>query len=218
MSNCSEGFVEAPFCKGTPAGVLLELASMASRLLLPRFLGRGSFVAALIVVSTGLFASGCESNVQVHSAYDHKQDFSKYHTFAMLEPNKPVASDNPAVDPFVLQRLRQIAYSRMLRRGFKPVAKEQADLLVHVLAGVKERLEPNSTSYYGYAWRGPAFSYTYTQYQEGTVVLDLIDPKLNAVVWRGAGVRRVVNAPTNAELSEVIDRIISFYPPGSKPE
>ncbi|HSC88255.1 MAG TPA: DUF4136 domain-containing protein [Polyangiaceae bacterium] len=174
-------------------------------------------VLSLVLAATVVpLLVACGSNVQVKTAFDKSKDFGRYRTFAMLEPNKPVRSNDPDVDPFVLQRLRQIIYARLLKRGYTPVAREQADMLVHVLAGVKERVELNSTSYYGYAWRGPAFGYTYDQYQEGTVVIDLIDTKENAVVWRGAGVRRVVSAPDNAELAEVVDRILGEFPPGAK--
>jgi len=185
-----------------------------ARLGLPRPQLLAAVVLAAVVLAAVVLTAGCGVSVQVHSAFDPGKNFSTYRTFAMLEPNKPVQTDNPDVNPFVLQRLRQIAYSRLKERGFVPVERKDADLVVHIMAGVKERLEMNSTNYYGYAWRGPAFNYNWQQYQEGTVVLDLIDAKANAVVWRGSGVRRVVTEPSNAELGEVIDRILSQYPPG----
>lgn len=169
-------------------------------------------IAALLLV--GII--GCGSNVYVRSSFDPTAQFGRYRTFAMLVPNKPVQTGDVQADPFVLQRLRQITYSRMLAKGFQPVARADADLLVHVLEGVQQRLEVYSSSYYGYGFRGPAFGYSVHRYEEGTIVVDFIDRRENAVVWRGSGARRVGTERDNQELSEVVDEILARYPPAKR--
>ena len=188
----------------------MVLRSAASR-------GRATFCVRLLSYALLLFVvTACGSNVYVRSSFDPAAEFGRYRTFAMLLPNKPVQTKDVQADPFVLQRLRQVTYSRLVARGFRPVAREEADLLVHVLEGVQQRLEVYSTGYYGYGFRGPAFGYSVNRYEEGTVVIDLIDRSENAVVWRGSGARRVGVERNNEELQEVVDEILARYPPSKQ--
>lgn len=64
----------------------------------------------------------------------------------------------------------------------------------------------------GYAQRVP--------YKEGTVIIDLIDPKTNTIVWRGYGVGELHNPKsTLKEIPKVVDGIIkqlSLAPPMRK--
>ena len=176
-------------------------------------LGRLVLVA---LVALGLL-SGCGANVSVRYAYDRTGAFSSYRTFAMLEPNKPVPSQRADEDPFELQRLRQLTHAGLRARGLTAADKAEADLVVVVLVGMKQRVEVRTMSYPsypGYRYRGPGFGYDIQEVEEGTVAIDLIDRKRNAVVWRGTGVRRVIERLSDEEMQEVIGRILEGSLPG----
>jgi len=178
------------------------------------------------------FATGCGSPVTVKAAYDPAAPFQQYRTFAMLEPNRPVPTGMDS-DPFTLRQLRELTYQTLVQRGFRPVTTDQADVVVGVLARMQERVDVDSTGgpytgpydyrYYGYGPRyggpwagfGTTFGPTVTKYDEVQVAIDLIDPKANEVRWRGYGARRA-DKPLNAEqMREVIQRILSQFPPGA---
>jgi len=55
-------------------------------------------------------------------------------------------------------------------------------------------------------------------YDEGTVVLDIIDPKTRNLVWRGSAQSRVDDGDTpeerDARVNEAYRRILERFPPG----
>lgn len=185
-------------------------------------------VLGLVLGSCGGFLLGCGSSIAVKAAYDPAAPFSKYRTFAMLEPNLPVPTGLD-IDPFTLQRLRQLTFEALEGRGLRAVALGQADLHVAVLARSQERVEvdPYGGTYmyggpagyyaryggYGYGpvstWSAPSVR----RYQEDVVAIDLIDPKENAVRWRGVGSQQSPSAKSDANLREMVQRILSLFPP-----
>ena len=51
-------------------------------------------------------------------------------------------------------------------------------------------------------------------YQLGTLVLDVVDPKTHAVVWRGAVTGAFNNRDSAyASIPEIVERILSAFPP-----
>lgn len=147
-------------------------------------------------------------------ANDPSVDFSKLRTFSMLEPNRPVPSDNPKVDPFTLQRLRQLVYLSLKRRGYLPVDKESADLLVGVVAGQDEHVEVYSTGpYYGYnSMMGPPHSNYVQRSEYGILVIDIVERQKKSVIWRGTGERYLDGALKDPEMSEMVEAVLAQFP------
>jgi len=155
----------------------------------------------------------------VKTAHDPGAPFESYKTFSMLQPNRPVHSENTEVDPFVLQRLRQLTYLRLKAQGLRPANKSKADLLVGVIAGKNEQLHFYSTysrdpwgGPYGYGF-GSGFSNTQVmRIREGSVVIDLIDRKENSVVWRGTGIRATQRGIGEEEARHLVNEILERSP------
>jgi hypothetical protein len=97
--------------------------------------------------------------------------------------------------------------------------EEGADLVVVIHAGKKDRMQV--TNYGGYGWYDPWWGpYGHTNvsyYEQGTVVIDLVDPGEKALVWRGIGSRAVQRYDSPAEAKEAVDlivgKILNRYPP-----
>lgn len=185
------------------------------------------FAVCLVAV----LSTACGSAVSVKAAYDPAAPFQQYRTFAMIEPNRPVPTGMDS-DPFTLRQLRELTYQALVARGFRAVPMDQADLIVGVLARFQQQVDVSSVGgpytgaydyrYYGYGpryggpWGGFGMTYgpTVTKYDEMQVAIDLIDPKKNEVRWRGYGARRADKQLNAAQLQEMIERILSQYPPG----
>jgi len=132
----------------------------------------------------------------------------------MLEPDRALPTD-PDVDPFLMQRLRRMVRETMLARGFREAAPEAAELRVGVMAVVRGRIVVYPSSFgYGYRWGSPWRGYDVREYDEGTIVIDLIDARQRAVVWRGTGTRVVTSRTSEEDLREVVWEILDEYPPG----
>lgn len=166
-------------------------------------------------VLIALAAVGCGSGIQVDIAYDKKASFAKLQTFAMVLPNKAVpVSGN--VDPFKMLRMRQLTYGRMIARGFHAAPKESADFLVGVHAGVQNEIDNADVYDSGYLY-GAGYPSADIPYKEGTLVIEFIDGKQKTVVWHGRGSSEVTSETTDERIAEIIDAILSYYPPGSTP-
>ena len=59
---------------------------------------------SLTVCGVALALAACTPSVNVTTACDHSAPFADYRTFAMMLPNKPVATSSVSIDPFVMQR------------------------------------------------------------------------------------------------------------------
>jgi hypothetical protein len=140
----------------------------------------------------------------------------------MLEPNRPVHSENTDIDPFTLQRLRQLVYLRLKESGLVPVERDRAQLLVGAIASKDQRTVVYRTGPYAYdsLYGPPLWSYnTYvSRVDEGVVVVDLIDQEKKSVIWRGSGVLSLDGSGfSEAELRLVVDSILEKYPPNPSP-
>jgi hypothetical protein len=187
---------------------------------------RCTFRLRTFVLGLSLFAfalPACAPAVSVGYAYDRRVRFGEFRTFAMAVPNRAVPTASAALDPFVMQRLRQLTYFGLKKKGLIPADTiETADVVVHVLAIEDTRTEVYSYGgprYYGgpywSAWGSPMVS-TRT-YKEAKLVVDLVNRKENAVVWRGTGERIWDETPPDEELVTFVDRILENYPPSSEP-
>lgn len=167
-------------------------------------------VLCLLLFSFGV---ACGPGIQVQSSYDETAAFADYRTFAMVEPDRAVPTD-PEVDPFFMQKLRRMVRDELRRRGLRQVAPGEADLRVGVMAVVRGRVVVYPSSFgYGYRWGSPWGGYDVRQYDEGTIVVDLIDARRRAVIWRGTGTRVVTSRTSTEDLREVVLEILADYPP-----
>jgi len=51
------------------------------------------------------------------------------------------------------------------------------------------------------------------QYREGTLLLMMVDPELDQVVWEGAAVGAVAGSPGEEKIAKAVKRILEDYPP-----
>ena len=56
-----------------------------------------------------------------------------------------------------------------------------------------------------------------SEYTQGSVIVDVIDPKTMELIWRGQGVATVSDDPAtyNKELDKSVSKILNSFPPAS---
>lgn len=133
-----------------------------------------------------------------HNDFDPGADFSRYRTFAFV---KGVDMGHSGVlnDPAVRERVRNFIAGALETRNLREVpADENYDLAVRFWVAKQDKSEvhttwtPSLTGYYwgGYspywygAWGSFYEEYVVENYVEGTLLIDLIDPKTKELVWR----------------------------------
>jgi hypothetical protein len=148
------------------------------------------------------------SSISVSTDYDRGADFDGYKTYAFFPQDENVAMS------LVDKRIRNSVNTHMQEKGFQ-LDESDPDLLVAYQTGVKERATVSGTSYG--TWWGPGYRDVQVyQYEEGNLVLDLVDSVQKQLVWRGTA-SAVVGDPSGqeAKIDEAVRKMLSKFPPKS---
>ncbi len=175
----------------------------------------------------GLFIAGC-TTLQITSDYDDKTDFSQLKTYAWLHgidtPSENIRINNKLVIEIVRSSVEQTLDSK----GFVQVEKDQADFLIAWFGAIEQKIKAqninNFYSSYGYGtlhqspyWNNQSPTVNVTEYEEGSLIFDLLDPDGHTLLWRGIGRDKVVaDRPEDTKrqnLSKAVNLIISKFPP-----
>ena len=105
----------------------------------------------------------------------------------------------------------------MAAKGIRKTTQDP-DILVAFHTGVKDKVNVQNWGYgYGGGWGWGGGDVTTVNYQEGTLILDFINPKTKNLMWRGVG-KGVLPGRTTPEKSEkninnAVSKILAKYPP-----
>lgn len=176
------------------------------------------------------------SSYNYYTAAANKTNLSQYKTFAMAPaPQNPNKQWRPLTE-IGNGKIQQATENALTAKGLT-MSNQNPDLLVTYATvtgrGTKIRYSsPWGYPYGGWGWGGwgwggfyrPYFyggwgwpyyggwGGTYAQrvpYKEGTIIIDLIDSKTQAIVWRGYGVGELTNPKqTLKEVPKVVEGII----------
>jgi hypothetical protein len=169
----------------------------------------------VLLIAAAVLA-GC-ATMGVSSFVDRTADFSRYHTFGWGPPDALPTGD-PRLDnnPFFKDHLEGAVEKSLAARGFTRAASGTPDLLIHYHASVTQRLEVDSADRrFGYCYRD--CEPHVVQYDEGTVVLDVVDTRTNKVVWRGWARDTLDGVLENQALmdrkiDEAVQRMMQLFP------
>ena len=169
-------------------------------------MGRFFKVVALLIAFALMTA--CASGPTIQSDYDHSVDFSQYKTYGFYSP---MGIENPNYSSLLGQMFRDAIDAQMTQRGY--VKSDSPDLLFNVSARLEDKTRVTTMQdpmmygggYYGYRggmyapWGGYGYGTTthVSQYTEGTVNIDMVDPKLKRMLWEGVAIGRVKDKNDN---------------------
>jgi hypothetical protein len=177
--------------------------------------------ATLFCLVLLLAVSGC-SGVRVTTDYDPAADFSKLRSYAWLDERSGVQGDRADVTSLLDRRVRRAVDTELQHKGWRLVSRGEADALVAYHLGVETRLDVNTIhSGYGYgrgAYHGGVATHTtVSEYQEGTLLVDVIEPESKQLIWRGSGQSRLRRSSTPEQreqrIDEAVAQILESFPP-----
>jgi hypothetical protein len=155
------------------------------------------------------------SSVRVATDYDTKADFTKYKTYAFYKKG----IDKVEVSDLDKRRILRAIESEMTSKGM--TKSENPDVIVNIFAKSTKKVKVYDD--FNYFWRpwyyGPNFGTRISQYNEGTLFIDMIDNAKKELVWQGIGSGALVmNNPKKKEerIKEFVGEIMSKYPPFTK--
>jgi hypothetical protein len=166
-----------------------------------------------------LAAGGC-SPFTISEDYDNKADFSKYKTWTWFVGPKPSGA---GLDSLNENRIRTALEAELPLSGLTKAADAAgADLQVAYHASVSQRIDVTPTTVsFGYGWGhgyvGTSYGADVRTYDQGTLIVDLLDAKTKALAWRGtarATVYRDADPEYRTErIREAVQAILERYPP-----
>lgn len=156
-----------------------------------------------LAVLLTIVLAGC-SRVQTSSEMDDGADFAALKTYAWLTEEDPEAIDIRLNDPRIHATVRDAVDQVLTEKGYIKAAKQEADFLVVWFGAIEKKIKRESIEHfyapygYGTLYREPALrsaaSATDFEYEEGTVIIDVLDPETRDILWRGSGSGRLVES------------------------
>ena len=172
----------------------------------------------LLFMIMGLVISlvACSDRFQVFSDSDPDLDVLVYKTYAWPARTEIESRNNPLLyNELTDKRIQKAIDLQLLGNGYAKVDSAPG-LKVHYHIVVNDKTitlldNPHSDSYTPY-WLGGRDTF---RYQEGTLIVDLMDAKTCNLVWRGWAVGVIENYTTiltEKEITKAINKIFRNYP------
>ncbi len=181
-------------------------------------------IGVLFAGLTVMALAGC-SSLRTHYDYDREADFTRLETFGWAEPSTSRGSDGSNAmhdNDLVERRIRRSVEAQLTARGFVK-SDSTPDFRVASHCKVDERLEVRDWSYaYGihggrYGYGVPIRDTEIREYDEGTLVLDVIEESTGHLIWRGTATRVLDKSPTpeesEAAIDEAVKAMLENFPP-----
>ena len=170
-------------------------------------------------LALGLLAAGGCVGPKVQTDFDPSAEFSAYRTFAftgLTDRDQNGVLDNS----LVRKRIEVMVGQQLTAKGLRQVGLEDhSDLLVHFWIGVKDKQRVESAGG-RYGWRAGYYGGNVTtyEYQEGTLIVDLVESSKKDLVWRAMIVETLRETPEkNAEMTNKgVATAFEHYPPAKK--
>ena len=147
---------------------------------------------------------GC-ATAQVNTDWDANAQFTNYHTYAWMDtPHMQAMQQATLFD----RRLRGSVEEQLTAEGLRKAdTNDEADLLLVYHTGVKDKIDVQQWGYFGRQW-------DVREYQQGTLVLDLVDAKSKSLVWRGTASGEVSGGadPSSETIAKTIKKMFERYP------
>lgn len=194
------------------------------------------FLKIILPVFLFLFLAGCKDNVQTFKPMN--VDLSEYETFAYLPntdievPGKDYSTEE--VNQIIIETVNQ----NMMEAGYT-LDRDNPDLLVLISAEtdlevaterdpayarypytvpetgdtISAEVYPVYTPYYYRGFTGyRGYDTDVYAFEEGTVIIDLIDRETKKTVWKGITSETIFDEPTTAAIAELVNDIFQEYP------
>lgn len=169
---------------------------------------RGKTLLALVVAG---FTAAC-SSISTTNDYDQGYDFSTLHNYAWAE----IAGQKQQADQLAVQRVMTTTDQVLASKGFAKTAASQASFLVAIQTGTQE--EHEYSTYGTGGWRFGGMTTTTEQtYDEGTLILDILDAQKKQLIWRGSANGVLDPGASVSEKTEnvqkAVSKILDDFPP-----
>lgn len=168
-------------------------------------------VATLLGLVGAALTLAC-STLSTAVDYDHTVNWSQFHTFQLAGGTKDPVT-------FTQKRIEDSISSQLTSKGWQAVTSNP-DILVYTHTVLTQQKQWNATSMGGWGYRGwggmggGMATATETNIPIGNLVVDLVNPKTNELVWRGQASDQVSgNGEDKGKIDAAIAQLFKNFPP-----
>ncbi|NOQ64927.1 MAG: DUF4136 domain-containing protein [Methyloprofundus sp.] len=191
----------------------------------------------LLTLSIALFIPGC-SSLSVNTDYDSKIDFSQLKTYRWHAENTHNEASKKYLTAITDQRIRSAIERQLQAQNLIKSTTGKADFLVNYSIAVEDKTDIHTYNNYngmypgygyraGYGYYGGGMGMGYassetqvTHYQQGTLIIDIINPETDQLMWRGAADGRLPKHSNKSEkdalTQKYVSKILLAFPPKEK--
>jgi hypothetical protein len=184
----------------------------------------------LVLMMLGFFIGGC-TTINVSSDYDANANFTALKTYDWAGDH-PITG-NPRLDNDILHaRIHNAIEQELAAKGFQKTAGGTPDFKLAYHIGLEQKLDVVTFNDYDYAYPAsynmrtgfdhhmgawPASQTNVYQYEEGTLLLDIIDPSSKQLIWRGSAATEVDPSQSSekkeAKINKAVHKLLAQFPP-----
>ena len=169
--------------------------------------------ALALGLATALIAC---SNVKVSSDYDPDVDFASLYTYRWAPDFEPPEIAPGVSDDLLYNRIHNAIDSHLRARGFRAQTHPEPDVWVAYHIGFDRKIEVDTIyrdhagwGRRGYGYGGYGYADTVVrEYEEGTLLIDLLRPGSGELIWRGSGRTRLKELKTPEARTKAVDKIV----------
>jgi hypothetical protein len=187
-------------------------------------LPRGARSLTLCVVFAALVQSGKAQSVKID--FDRNFDFSKIHRYQWRM--HPIFEKHPELrDRYStsIQLVMSATNEQLMKKGYQSVSYTPDVFLTFFVTSkdvqktYTDMIDPYGAWYGWYGWYAPpVWTVTRTeQYLEGTLLMDLVDPKASGLIWRASATDTIEDFRTrDKNVYSAVKKIFRKFPPKQK--
>ena len=176
--------------------------------------------AAFTLVLAG--SLGACSGMKITTDYNPEvaPNFSAYQTYAWLP--QPIRQDPRVYNAITENRVRRAVDNSLSAGGYRKLESGTPDFLVAWQAAIEGKVDVTMVNgYYGYGYRGwgawGGAQPVVREYDEGTLILDVIDAESRELVWRGVAQAKISQNSSpdqrGRKINEAVSKILANFPP-----
>lgn len=190
------------------------------------------YLLSFIVI---VFITSC-SSLTLDTDYDKSIDFSSLKTYRWHAQNKynTASQQYLKVNNLMDQRIRSTINQQLKTQGYILESTKKVDFLVNYSVVIEDKTDihtyNNYNGYYpgfrygtGFGYYGHGIAYNsgsdiqVIYYQQGTLIIDIVNPETDQLMWRGAADGRLPKSANRTEKDKLIQqnvtKILSDFPP-----
>ncbi len=160
--------------------------------------------------------AGC-SSMRVATFGDPSMSFAGFQTYAWSN-GQATGGDETSNGEVVDRRIREVVDRKMATKGYRLVASDHSDLLIHYHAAMDENLDV-AAEYERYRLGTDPYGRETSRaqvFKKGTLVLDVEQPTSRRLIWRGWATDAINDVPRTEEMQSkidtAVDKILDRFP------